>query len=90
MADSIVELIKHGAKIVDVRTPAEFQDGAYPNAINIPVQVLPTRLAELPKNEPIILYCASGARSAAATQTLKRAGYTQVMNAGGLFDMPEV
>ena len=84
----ILEKIKAGAVIVDVRTPDEFRGGAYPGAKNIPVQDLPARLAEIPKDKPVVLYCASGGRSGMAASLLKRAGYTEVFNAGGLGDMP--
>lgn len=87
---SLEEMIKSGAKIFDVRTVEEFQEEAYPNAVNIPVDEMMTRIAEFgDKNAPIILYCASGARSAYGARLLKNAGYTNVVNAGGLYDMPE-
>jgi phage shock protein E len=90
MASSIImDKIKAGAKIVDVRTAGEFADESYPGAVNIPLAVLPARLDELgPKDKPIVVYCASGARSAQAARLLKQAGYTDVVNAGGLDDMP--
>jgi phage shock protein E len=88
--NTIKEKIAAGAKIIDVRSPAEFKDGAYPGAINIPLPLLPTRMAELgPKDTPIILYCASGARSSQGMRFLKQNGFTDVINAGGLDDMPE-
>ncbi len=87
-ADVVLEKIKAGAKIVDVRTPGEFAAGAYPGAVNIPLDALPGRLKELPKNRPIVLYCASGMRSASAARILERAGYDQVVNAGGLHHLP--
>jgi phage shock protein E len=91
MAGNIVlEKIKAGARIVDVRTPVEFMDGSYPGAVNIPLSSLPVRMHELePKDRPIILYCASGARSGQGARLLKAAGFTDVINAGGLDDMPE-
>ncbi|MGA2545996.1 MAG: rhodanese-like domain-containing protein [Rectinemataceae bacterium] len=90
MAASIIrDKIKAGAKIIDVRTKGEFEDEFYPGAVNIPLNVLPAKLDELgPKDKPIVLYCASGARSASAMRLLKQAGYTDVVNAGGLDDMP--
>jgi phage shock protein E len=90
MPSSMVsEKIKAGATIVDVRTPGEFADEAYPKAKNIPLAVLPARMGELePKDRPIVLYCASGARSAQASRLLKQAGFSDVINAGGLEDMP--
>ncbi|MCX7949106.1 MAG: rhodanese-like domain-containing protein [Treponemataceae bacterium] len=90
MAVNIVEeKIKAGALVVDVRTVDEFMDEAYPGAINIPVHELMSRLSELePKTRPVVLYCASGSRSALAAKLLKNAGWTDVLNAGGLYDMP--
>jgi Rhodanese-related sulfurtransferase len=86
---SVKDMIAAGAKIVDVRTQGEFADEAYPGAVNIPLQALPGRLGELgPKDGRIVLYCASGARSAQAARLLKEAGFTAVVNAGGLADMP--
>jgi phage shock protein E len=88
--NSIKEKIAAGAKIVDVRTPAEFKDGAYPGAINIPLALLPLKMKELePRSTPIVLYCASGARSGQGMRFLKQNGFTDVLNAGGLDDMPE-
>lgn len=86
---TIADKIKAGAKIFDVRTPGEFSEEAYPNAVNIPVDEMAGRMSEFgDKNSPIIVYCASGARSAYAARLLKNAGYTDVVNAGGLYDMP--
>ena len=87
--NSIKEKIAAGAKIVDVRSPAEFKDEAYPGAVNIPLPLLPLRIKELePKSAPIVLYCASGARSGQGMRFLKQNGFTDVINAGGLDDMP--
>jgi phage shock protein E len=92
MAENIVvEKIKAGARIVDVRTEDEFVDGAYPGAVNIPVGALQSRMGSLePKDKPVVVYCASGARSALAAKLLKASGWTDVVNAGGLDDMPEL
>ncbi len=84
----VKQKIDAGATIIDVRTPEEFRDGAYPGARNIPISNLGARLGEIPKDKPVVLYCASGARSAMAARILKQAGYADVVNAGGLGDMP--
>jgi phage shock protein E len=89
MPSSLVkQKIDSGATIIDVRTPEEFRDGAYPGAINIPVSNLGARIGEIPKGKPVVLYCASGARSASAARAMKQAGFADVVNAGGLGDMP--
>jgi len=88
--NTVKEKIAAGARVVDVRTPAEFKDGSYPGAINIPVSLLPVRMNELePKDKPIVLFCASGARSGQGARLLKQAGFTDVVNAGGLDNMPQ-
>lgn len=89
MADPILDLIKAGAKIVDVRSPEEFEDEHYDGAVNIPVNEIQARTAELGGPEtPLVLYCASGARSGYAARLLASAGFKKVVNAGGLYDMP--
>lgn len=69
--------------LLDVRTAAEFAGGHVPGAVNIPVQALAQRLAEVPKGRPVIVYCESGRRSARALDLLKEAGYTDVREMDG-------
>lgn len=88
MANVVAEKIKAGAQVVDVRSVEEFRDGGYAGAVNIPVQELGRRIGELEKGRPVVLYCASGARSGVAARMLKQAGFADVINAGGLGDMP--
>jgi len=75
--------------VVDVRTPEEFKSGAYPDAVNIPLDELMQRYEELGNNgaREITVYCASGARSAYAQRTLMQIGYENVKNGGGLASM---
>jgi phage shock protein E len=85
----ILAKIQAGAAVIDVRSPDEFADGAYPGARNIPVNTLPHRLGDVgAKDKPVVVYCASGGRSAVAAQILKASGFVDVTNAGGLEDMP--
>jgi rhodanese-related sulfurtransferase len=70
--------------LLDVRTVGEFQSGHIAGAANIPVEMLTARLAELPKDKPIVLYCRSGNRSAQAARILRSAGYTDVYDLGGI------
>jgi phage shock protein E len=85
----VLEKIRSGARVIDVRSPQEFEGPSYPTAKNIPLDALASRMGELPKDAPIILYCASGSRSAQAARMLKQAGFTDVLSAGGLGDMPK-
>ena len=80
----VAEKIKAGATVVDVRSEEEFRGGAYLGAINVPLQALSARLHRIPRDRPVVVYCASGSRSAMAVRLLKKAGYADVWNAGGL------
>ncbi len=74
--------------IVDVRSTEEFSGGAYPGAVNIPVDELQTRISELgSKSRDLTLYCASGARSGYGQRMLLQMGFTNVKNGGGLMQM---
>lgn len=78
-------LIKDGAKLVDVRTPDEFSSAHIPGAVNVPLGDLALRASSLgERDKPIVLYCASGTRSAAARSMLKGQGFTQVFNLGAM------
>lgn len=68
-------LVAAGATLVDVRTPDEWQGGHVEGAVLIPISELQGRLAEIPRDKPVVVYCASGARSARAAATLSAAGY---------------
>ena len=77
------ELVKNGAQIIDVRTPAEFNGGHVKGAKNVPLQSLSQNLGKINKNKPVITCCASGARSAAAKSILQNSGFTEVYNLEG-------
>jgi phage shock protein E len=77
------ELVKSGAKLVDVRSAAEFQSGHLDGAVNIPLPLLTAKASSLGAKElPVVVYCASGTRSALARSALKSQGFTQVFNLG--------
>lgn len=75
--------------VVDVRTPGEFRSGAFPDAINIPLDDLMSGNADLgdDHDREIIVYCATGARSAYAQQVLASRGFSNVTNGGGISAM---
>jgi rhodanese-related sulfurtransferase len=66
--------------ILDVRTQSEYDSGHLQNATLIPVSELGGRLGELDKKKEILVYCASGGRSATASQTLVDNGFSKVYN----------
>jgi phage shock protein E len=71
-----------GATLIDVRSNQEFAQSHAPGCINIPLQQLNGRLAEISKTKPIVVCCASGSRSGMAKMLLKRNGFSQVYNVG--------
>ena len=72
-----------GAFVVDVREPGEYVAGHVPGAVLMPMGQLPSRLAEVPKDSPVYVICASGNRSLAMTSFLIRAGFDAYSVAGG-------
>lgn len=72
--------------LVDVREREEWQEGALPGAVHIPRGFLETRIESLApdRDRPLVLYCASGVRSAYAARTLsEELGYTDVRSLAG-------
>lgn len=79
------KLVAGGARLLDVRTPGEFASGHLDGALNIPVDVLEGRMAEIGDRETaIVVYCRSGARSARASQLLTAAGFHTVADLGAM------
>jgi rhodanese-related sulfurtransferase len=69
--------------LLDVRTPQEFATGHIPGAMNIPVDVLRSRLGELPRDRKIAAYCQVGQRGYLATRILLQSGYAAENLSGG-------
>lgn len=69
--------------VIDVRTGLEFKMGHHPQAINIPLPDISLKVEEIKKMpKPLLLCCASGARSGQATHFLKSAGIQEIKNCG--------
>jgi molybdopterin/thiamine biosynthesis adenylyltransferase/rhodanese-related sulfurtransferase len=75
-------------RILDVREPDEYQQGALPGAVHVPRGQLEFSIeGRLPdKSAPIAVYCAGGTRSAFAAKTLQDLGYTDVVSVAGGFN----
>lgn len=70
--------------LLDVRTPQEHAELAIEGSHLLPVQELRYRLAELPRNREIVVYCRVGNRSAFASEYLGRLGYNVKNLEGGI------
>lgn len=72
--------------VLDVRTPQEYAEGHVPGAVNVPHDQLASRLAEVPKDKDVVLYCKSGRRAGIAAEVLAANGYQRLSHLEG--DMP--
>jgi phage shock protein E len=73
--------------VIDVRTEREFRQSALQGAANLPLDRLSEGIQALAPDPatPVVLYCATGARSGMGCQLLQQLGYRNVRNAGGVF-----
>jgi hydroxyacylglutathione hydrolase len=69
--------------LIDVRAPGEWRERRIEVAVNVPLSRLPDHMETLPRDRPIIVYCASGYRSAIAASILRRDGHLDVADLVG-------
>ena len=81
--NEIRALVEAGAFIVDVREPYEWDAGYVIGAHRIPLSELRDRIDEIPRDEPVYIYCRSGQRSYNACMALQNRGYDRVYNIAG-------
>jgi phage shock protein E len=85
--DEAAALRDDGAFVLDVRQPEEWLEIHIPDATLIPLGELAARVAEVPKDQEILVYCRSGNRSQEGRDILKAAGFENVTSmAGGIKD----
>jgi rhodanese-related sulfurtransferase len=73
------------AVLLDVRTIEEYTQGHIEGSKNIPLQTIERVQSEIPEKSTLLyVYCRSGVRSAKATELLQKAGYTNVIDIGGI------
>jgi hydroxyacylglutathione hydrolase len=71
---------------LDVRSESEYKDGHIPGAQHIHAGQLMARLEAVPRERPVVVYCQSGARSAAAASALRAAGLSNIQDLAGGYD----
>jgi phage shock protein E len=77
--------VASGTPLIDVRTPEEFNESHIQDALNLPLDSIKEGAEpDASKDEQIYLYCRSGNRSAEAKQILARAGYSNIVDLGGM------
>lgn len=73
--------------LLDIRSDAEVVHGMLPSSSHLPMQLIPVRMGEFPRDREVILYCRSGARSYHACMYLMQQGFDNVINLkGGIID----
>lgn len=81
--DDAYEMYQDGAFVLDVREVSEWDEYHAPNTTLIPLGELPSRLAEIPTDRPIVVVCRSGNRSQEGRDILLEAGFTDVTSMSG-------
>jgi len=76
-------LLETGAQLIDVREPWEWAQARIPGAVLIPKGEVRQRLTEIDPSRPVVVHCASGARSADVVKVLRAAGYSNARNLRG-------
>ncbi len=85
---AVARMLRDGATVVDVRSPAEYSSGHSARSVNIPLDELPRPAPELNRDLGLVVCCASGVRASRAAHWLARQGFTQVLNAGSWRNLP--
>lgn len=89
--NEIKEAIDKKGSLIDVRTSDEFNMGNIEGSVNIPLDKLSANHKKISKMKtPIVVFCASGARSASAKMMLKNSGITDVINGGGINKIAQI
>ncbi len=83
-ADEALKLSEKGAVLADVRSKEEFSANNFSGSINVPIDEFETWLQTQSKDETIIVYCSSGARSAKAVEIAEKLGYTKIYDLGSI------
>lgn len=85
LAEAAVRQVEEGAVLLDVRTQEEWDEGHAAPATHLPLAKIEAgTLPDAPKDAQILIYCRSGNRAGIAADLLRKAGYTDVTNIGGL------
>lgn len=78
-----LENLSENIKLIDVRTPAEVARGKISGSENLPLHVIPLKANDFSREDKIIFYCQTGARSAQACAFMSSKGIDNVYNLRG-------
>lgn len=87
----LLEAIRRGAYIIDVRTPQEYKMGHIQQAVNIPLDQIRKNAEKIRKiDKPVITCCQTGSRSGRAKSILRRKGIPEVLNGRGWISLRDL
>ncbi|MDD2542412.1 MAG: FAD-dependent oxidoreductase [Desulfuromonadaceae bacterium] len=84
--DGVKRAVDEGAFLLDVRSPDEFMAGSIHGAVNIPIDILRHKIARLPHDKTILIFCKIGVRGYIANRILSAHGFTSCVNLSGGLD----
>lgn len=87
----LMDAIRRGPYIIDVRTPQEYRMGHIQQAVNIPLELISKNAEKIVKiGKPVITCCQTGTRSGRAARRLRRKGIPEVINGGGWVSLKDL
>ena len=91
MQNVIKSIKEKKGTLLDVRSEMEFEENHITGAINIPLDLIESKIKEIASmQKPIVVYCLSGGRSGIATGILQQNGLEDVYNGGGIFSLNNI
>ena len=91
MQNVIKSIKEKKGTLLDVRSPMEFEENHIPGAINIPLDIVVSKMKQISEmQKPIVVYCLSGGRSSTATSILQQNGIQDIYNGGGIFSLNNI
>ncbi len=76
--NGVLKAQQEGVRVIDVRSTGEYEAGHVPGAENVPIDQFAAASASWDKNAPLLVYCATGARSSEAVRILQSAGFKTI------------
>lgn len=83
--EAVQDLIEQGAVLVDMREPAEYEQGFIPDALSVPIRTMVSTDVEVPTSGPVVVYCQSGYRAALALPMYHLLGNSNAVGFPGSF-----
>ena len=82
----VADMMQKGVKffLLDCREPWEYETARIEGATLIPMRQIPQKVTEIPKDQPVVVYCHAGMRSSNAAAWLKQQGVNALSMSGGI------